>query len=148
MTLPNTVDSPYFRLFNISGIYTLPPASLDLENVTEVSATATLATYEVLHPMPDAYKIFIKGDACFRFNYSDPHACSQVHSLNYTHPFSVYIPIEYGVSEQTFNLHPLIVDCYGIGLSSRTLYYNLTLIAIASVSSIKGGGIHECCTLF
>lgn len=143
MTLQAAIESPYFKPFTVSGIYTLPDAALDIADVLEVSATATLTSYEILHLIPHTYKIFMEGHAYFRFNYSDSYPHSQMHSLNYTQPFSVYIPIEYEDRDLTFNLHPLIEDCYGISLSPRKIYYNLTLITIASVSNLKGGSIHE-----
>lgn len=147
MTLPQLIQSPYFKLFNISGIYTLPQGTLDIEDVSEVTATATLTTYEILHLVGDTYKIFIEGHAHFKFNYLDPTPSSQIHTLVYTQPFSVYIPIEPQVRDLTFNLQPLVEDCYGVCLSDRTIYYNLTLITIASVSRNKGGGINEYSTL-
>lgn len=147
MILPQFIESPYFKLFNISGIYTLSQEALDIEDVSEVTATATLTTYEILHLIGDTYKIFIEGQAHFKFNYLDLSPCSQIHTLAYTQPFSVYIPIEQKVKDLTFSLHPLVEDCYGICLSSRTIYYNLTLITIASVSRNKGGSINEYCTL-
>lgn len=143
MTLPKAIESPYFKPFTVSGIYTLPEAALDIEDVMDVSATATLTTYEVLYLVPDTYKIFIEGHAYFRFNYSDSYPYSQIHSLNYTKPFSVYIPIEHEARDLAFSLHSLIEDSYGSRLSPRRIYYNLTLITVASVSNSKGGGVHE-----
>lgn len=147
MTLQTAIASPYFKPLTVSGIYTLPNTSLDIEDVMEVSAVATLTTYEVLHLVSDTYKIFIEGHAHFRFNYSDSYSHSQIHSLNYTQPFSTYIPIDHDVRDLAFNLHPLIEDSYGVCLSPRSIYYNLTLITVASVSHTKGGGMHECYTL-
>lgn len=147
MTLPKLIESPYFKPFTISGIYTLPQTALDIEDVSEVMATATLTTYEIVHLVSHTYKIFIEGHAHFKFNYSDPTPCSQIHTLTHTQPFSIYIPIEQHVCDLTFNLHPLVEDCYGVYLSPRTIYYNLTLITIASVSLTKGGGINEYSTL-
>lgn len=143
MLLPTTIDSPYFKLFTINGIYTLPSPYLDLEDITSVSATATVSTYEALIISPHSCKLFLKGHVLFTFQYADTTSTSQLHSLNFTQSFSLYLPIPYELKDHIFNLSTLVEDNYSIDLSPRTLYYTVTLIAIASPIPSKGVDSYE-----
>lgn len=143
MLLPATIDSPYFKLFTINGIYTLPNSYLDLADITAVSAKSTLSTYESLIISLNSCKLFLKGHVLFTFQYADTTSTSQLHSLKFTQPFSLYLPIPYELKDYIFNLSTLVEDNCMIDLSPRTLYYTVTLIAIASPIHSKGGDSYE-----
>lgn len=142
MSLQDSITSPYFKTFHISGIHAPSPSLPHLEMMPDTLATVTLYPHQVLTTASNCYKIYVDGCIALRFQYVDTSSYSKVHCASYDHFFSTYIEADKLVCNNPLTLHTFVQDIYSTCLITHQIYYSVLLIIVATLPSKKGGSIY------
>ena len=139
----NYEDITTFKQFNSDYKFILPVEKPDIEQLLKVKAETTIEHYEVVKTpvgislegqRVTGYKLLVSGDINVKYEYIASDPTQSIYSVAKRFPFCDYI-----VLPEDFNMSTMIFpsvsleDIYSEQLDNRSVYNNLTIIAVVEV---------------
>lgn len=132
-----------FKQFQIENIFEIPNESPDVEQIIKVWVDYDIEEQKIIKThkgcscegqILTGYKVFIYGDLKIKLEYISDKYCNSVHSMNLKLPFSSYTNLDETYNEYSTvcpSVH--IEDIYCDQISSRNIYFNITLMSIVDI---------------